>query len=390
MRTIGLLDLFRKNSATITSYRLISESGNSFFCYNGRLYDSDHVRSCIRPKAQAVGKIVGKHIRKGEGEDFKINPEPYMRILLEEPNPYMTAQMLQEKLTVHLQLNNNAFALIYRDVNGYPIGIYPINATNVDALQKNGELLLRFYFSNGKIFTFKYTDIIHLRKDFNGNEIFGDNPSAALLPLMEVVTTTDQGLVYAIKNSSVIRWLLKFHQILRPEDLKKQTEEFVAQFLKIDGQDGKTTGAAATDAKFDAQQVEPKDYVPNAELSDRTVQRIYSFFNTNEKIVQSKFNEDEWTSYYEAEIEPVVKQLAGEFTRKLFTRKERGFGNKIVFESSNLTFASMSTKLGLVSFVDRGIMSPNEVREIMNLAPREGGDEFVLRLDTKEIGKHEE
>ncbi len=256
--------------------------------------------------------------------------------------------------------------------------------------KKNGELLLRFYFSNGKIFTFKYTDIIHLRKDFNGNEIFGDNPSAALLPLMEVVTTTDQGLVYAIKNSSVIRWLLKFHQILRPEDLKKQTEEFVAQFLKIDGQDGKTTGAAATDAKFDAQQVEPKDYVPNAELSDRTVQRIYSFFNTNEKIVQSKFNEDEWTSYYEAEIEPVVKQLAGEFTRKLFTRKERGFGNKIVFESSNLTFASMSTKLGLVSFVDRGIMSPNEVREIMNLAPREGGDEFVLRLDTKEIGKHEE
>ena len=120
---------------------------------------------------------------------------------------------------------------------------------------------------------------------------------------------------------------------------------------------------------------------------DKTTQRIYSFFNTNDKIVQGKYSEDEWISYYEASVEPDIIQLSGEYTRKLFSRRERGFGNKIIFESSNLNFASMETKLKLVQYVDRGIMNPNEVRAILNMAPREGGDTYVLRKDTGQIGK---
>jgi phage portal protein BeeE len=204
---------------------------------------------------------------------------------------------------------------------------------------------------------------------------------------MEIVNTTDQGIVKAIKNSNVIKWLLKFNQSLRPEDIKKQTKDFVDSYLSIESE---TVGAAATDAKAEAKQVEPKDYVPNATQMDKTVQRIYSFFNTNDKIVQGKYTEDEWISYYESSVEPDVIQLSGEYTRKLFNRKQRGFGNKIIFESSNLNFASMQTKLNLVQYVDRGIMNPNEVRAILNLAPREGGDEYVLRKDTGIVGGGDE
>ena len=134
---------------------------------------------------------------------------------------------------------------------------------------------------------------------------------------------------------------------------------------------------------MDAQQIDPKDYVPNATQMEKTVQRIYSFFNTNEKIVQSKYSEDEWISYYESNVEPVVIQLSNEFTRKLFSRRERGYGNKIIFESSSLSFASMQTKLGLVGLVDRAIYNTNEVREVLNKAPIPGGDVYVRRLDTR-------
>ena len=113
-----------------------------------------------------------------------------------------------------------------------------------------------------------------------------------------------------------------------------------------------------------------------------TVQRIYNFFNTNEKIIQSKYNEDEWTAYYESEIEPFAMQLAGEYTRKLFSRRERGFGNKIIFESSSLQYASLSTKMDLVQMVDRGAMTPNEWRSILSLGPIEGGSKPIRRLDT--------
>ena len=83
-------------------------------------------------------------------------------------------------------------------------------------------------------------------------------------------------------------------------------------------------------------------------------------------------------------------QLSSEFTRKLFTRKQRGFGNKIIFAANHLQYASMSTKLGLQAMVDRGAMTPNEWREVLNLPPVEGGDKPLRRLDTVTVGGGEE
>ena len=375
---MGIFNKFFNKNPSLTRYEMIVDKGNGFYTWNGNLYQSDIVRSCIRPKAKAIGKLVPKHIRNAT-EGFSINPEPYIRFLLEDPNPYMSGQVLFEKITTQLELNNNAFIYIHRDENGYPIELYPIIANGMDALyDKEGYLYIRFNMRNGKMVTYPYEDIIHIRKDFNENDIFGDSPTKALTSLMEIVNTTDQGIVKAVKNGGIIRWLLKFNQTLRPEDMEEQTKKFTNTFLNIEN----SGGAAATDAKFDAKQVEPKDYVPNATQTEKTVQRIYSFFNTNEKIVQSKYTEDEWISYFEAEIEPLAMQLSNEFTRKLFTRRERGFVNKIVFEASNLQYASISTKLNLVQMVDRGALTPNEWREALNLHPIEGGDEPIRRLDT--------
>src|SRR5690606_28885583 len=93
-------------------------------------------------------------------------------------------------------------------------------------------------------------------------------------------------------------------------------------------------------------------------------------------------DENQWLAYYEAEIAPLAQQMSEEFTRKLFSRRERGFGNRIVFDATALTFASMQTKLGLVQMVDRGALTPNEWRRILNLPPIEGGDKPIRRLDT--------
>ena len=363
---------------------MVTDRGNGYYAWNGNLYKSDIVRACIRPKAKAVGKLVAKHIRETILQDgttsLKVNPDVYMRFLLEEPNPYMTGQMLQEKVTTQLQLNNNAFIYINRDDNGYANELYPIPCMSAEAIYNSqGDLFLKCTMKNGKVITYPYSDIIHLRQDYNGNDIFGESPREALLPLMEIVNTTDQGIVKAIKNSGIVKWLLKFNQALRPEDLKKQTKDFTDNFLSIEN----AGGAAGVDAKCDATQIDPKDYVPNAAQMDRTILRLYSFFGTNDKIVQSKYTEDEWNSYYEAEIEPLAMQLSGEYTRKLFNRRERGFGNSIMCEASNLQYASMSTKLGLVAMVDRGAMEPNEWRRIIGgLTPLDGGDVPIRRLDT--------
>ena len=370
-----------KNVLKTEQYKMITDTGNGFYTWNGKLYQSDIVRACIKPKTKAIGKAVATHIRKTITQNatkLEKNPVPYIRFLLEEPNEYMTGQVMQEKVANQLALNNNAFILILRDAYGLPCALYPIPCTAVETKYIDTVLYLKFYFQNGKSNTFPYSEIIHLRDDYFNNDIFGENPGEALTQMMNVVSVIDQGIVKAVKNGGVITWLLKFTSSLRPEDLKTQAKEFAENFLET----SKSMGVAATDSKSEAKQINPNDYVPNAAQIDRTTKRIYAFFNTNEKIVNSNYTEDEWISYYEAAIEPLLQQMSGEYTRKLFSRRERGCGNKIIFESSSLTFASMSTKLQLVTLMDRGAMTPNEVREYLGLPPVNGGDEALLRKDT--------
>lgn len=369
---------------TTTKYKLITDVGEGFYSWDGNIYKSDIVRACIRPKARAIGKLMAQHIRENE-QGLQANPERHIKFLLEEPNPLMSGQMLREKMATQLDLNNNAFALIKRDEETFiATEIYPIPATNVDVLEGPfGDMYLKFYFMDGKQMVVPYVDVIHLRQDFNNHNLFGDSPGYALSELMEVVTTIDQGMKKAIKSSALIRWIMKFKSVLKKDDIDMQVEEFRNNYLKIENEGG----VAASDPRYELEQVKNNNYVPDDKQMKNTTQRIYDFFNTNEKIVQSKYDENEWNAYYESVIEPVALQLSNEFTRKIFTKRERGHGNKIVFESINLQYASMKTKLNLVQFVDRAMMTPNEVRRIFNMGPIEGGDKPMRRLDTVPINE---
>lgn len=367
------------NDDAIVGIKMITTTDHGFYMYNGKLYQSDIIRSCIRPQVKALGKMVGKHIKESK-DGMKINETPYIRFLLEEPNPFMTNQVMIEKVVTQLELNSNAFIQISRDSNGLPCALYPINCVYVNAIfDEYNQLWLEFTLKNGVRVKYPYTDIIHLRNDFNSHDIFGDSPHDVLKPLMEVINTTDQGIVKAIKNSNVINWLLTFKQALREEDKKKATKEFVDNYLNTDTSVG---GAVATDVKYDAKQVEPKSYVPNAPVIDRNTQRLYNFYNTNEKIIQNKYGEDDWNAFYEGKLEPIAIQISQEYTRKIFNRNQRLVGEYIMFESSNLQYASLDTKLKLVSLVDRGGMPNNEWRKYLNLPQVEGGDELIRRLDT--------
>ncbi|HQE10836.1 MAG TPA: phage portal protein [Bacillota bacterium] len=370
----------RRRGETVMRVKLITEEGGWYRAWDGSLYQSDIVRSAIRPKSKAIGKLTAMHIRETAGE-LKVNPEPYMRMLLEEPNPYSGGQMFRERLATLVQLNNNAFAQIIRDQDGLPAQMYIIPAVTAEAtVTDDGQLWMRFRLSNGKALELPYSDVIHIRDDYADHDVFGMPKAEALRALLEVINATDQSIVQAVKRSAFIRWLLKFRQQLRADDIKKFVEDFSRDYLSLENE----TGILPQDGRFEVEPLRDggQQFVPPSPLQQRAVERIYSFFRVNEAIVQAKYDENQWLAYYEAEIAPLAQQMSEEFTRKLFSRRERGFGNRIVFDATALTFASMRTKLGLVQMVDRGALTPNEWRRILNLPPIEGGDQPIRRLDT--------
>lgn len=361
-------------------FELLKSTNNSFFSWNGNIFESDIVRSAIRPKSNAIGKLNAKHI-KGFGMNTKINQDAYIRDILANPNPYMSMQDFLSKMVFQREIHHNAFAYVKRDDNGYPLEIYPVPFSDIELYEQGETLFVKFNFWTGKHMAVPYTDLIHLRKDFNDSDFFGEQGTASLKNIMEVINTTDQSVVSAIKNSAVIKWIMKFKSVLQPKDVQMQLTEFTKNYLDISN----TGGAAASDPRYDLEQVKETNYVPNASQMKEATQRLYSYFGVNDAIVQNRYTEDEFLAFYESELEPIAIQLSNSFTKAFFTKREIGFGNKIVFESSNLAYASMSTKLNLVQMVDRGALTPNEWRQVLNLAPVEGGDVPIRRLDTAQV-----
>jgi HK97 family phage portal protein len=345
--------------------------------WQGNIYESDIARAAIWTNAKNAGKLNPKHIRKSGGK-YDIFPIPKVRRILTRPNPYMSMSVFLNKMVTQCLKKNNAFALIKFGADGWPDGIYPISYSRVEAVETHGFYFVKFALADGKQMTVPYSELIHLRIHFDEKDLFGESNQKTLAPIMSVVQETDKGIVAAIKRSAVIRWILKFANVLNPADKQEQIDSFVKNYLTLEN----SGGAAGTDPRYEAVPVKPESYVPNALQMEKAKERIYSYFGVSENIIQSKFSENEWNAYYESTIEPFAIQLSEEFTEKIFTQHEREFGNEVIFEANRLQYASNASKIAVAKFLaDIGAAELDQLLEIFNMAPI-GGELGKRRVQT--------
>ena len=124
----------------LQKFQLLNSYEATFTPWDGKIYNNDIVRSCIRPKANAIGKLNPIHIRT-VGEDVSYNPNANIKYLLRFPNKYMNMQKLLEKMMNQRELTNNSFGFIQKDALGKPMAIFPIPTSNVELYEdSNGDL----------------------------------------------------------------------------------------------------------------------------------------------------------------------------------------------------------------------------------------------------------
>ena len=165
------------------------------------------------------------------------------------------------------------------------------------------------------------------------------------------------------------------------EDVKKSRDQFVKDYLSLEN----SGGIAALDPTMEFTPISMSPVVTTYEQMKEFRESVYRYFGVNEHIVQGCPTDEEAEAFYQYRIEPFLVALSLELTRKTFTEREIAFGAYVEFHADRLQFASSKTKLGLVSMVDRGAMTPNEWRAVFNLPPVEGGDLPIRRLDTAAV-----
>lgn len=364
-----------------TQLRMLNGFAPVFTTFSGDAYDSDVVRAAVDAIARNAAKLRPKHIRRVNGRIEEVGSD-IEKLLSLRPNPFMDAYTFYYKVVTQLYLKNNSFVFVdFDEVTKKIRGFYPINAATIEFLEYEGSIYVKFHFMGGQQKVLPYENLIHLRRFYYRNDLYGEPSDQALYPTLQLIQTTDEGIANAVKSSAFLRGILKFTSMLKPEDMKRQRDLFVQDYLDITN----NGGVAATDAKADYIPLNNEPKMVDDKQMEAIRKKVYNYFGVNEKIIQSNYTEDEWNAFYESTIEPLAIQMSLEFTSKLFTDAERSRGNEIIFEANRLQYASMKTKLNLREMVDRGAMTPNEWRAAMNLAPIEGGDEPIRRLDTRPV-----
>lgn len=369
---MGFLDFFKTKpiTAKTSTWQELGKYTATFHAFGKDAYRSDIVRSCIRPLCDFTSKA-----------SAKCSHEEIQRILNERPNLYMSGADFLQKVRLRYELYNNCFIYIQRDEAAKVTGFYPVPYTSFEAIEAAGRLFIRFQFTTGKQLTIPWEDLAVIKKDYNLSDIAGDD-NTALLQSLELIYTTQQGIANAVKATANLRGILKSTKgMLRPEDIKKQKDDFVKDYLNLSNEGG----IASLDATQEFTPIKMEPTVTNAQTLKEFRENIYRYYGVNDAIVMGTATPEQLETFYEMKIEPFLVQLSMELTSKVFTNRALGFGNYIVYEANRLQFISTNAKLQMVQLVDRAIMTPNEVREIFNLAPYEGGDEFVRRLDTAKI-----
>lgn len=364
-----------------THFQLLNQIFGYVTNFNGDIYDEATVRSCIHAIASNCAKLKPQHRKAKTVIDDNLN-----RMLWLRPNQYMNSYDFVYKVVTQLLCCNNAFVYIHRDGFGHIVGFYPINFSNLRLLDYQGETFVEFSFMSNKKVCLPYEDLIHIRRHFNENDMFGSSQREALQAPLDVLKAINQGIINSIKLSAGLRGLLQFKSVTPQPKQKQIKDEFVNSYLNINNSDGFATLDPTTE--FKELKVEPK----TADDKQTAIARenVYRFFNISEDIVRSKYNEEEYNAFYSSVIEPIAIQLSLEFTYKVFSDKEIGHGNEIIFSAERMTFASNATKAEVIAkLMPLGIYSINQACEIMEM-PKiddEFADKHLMSLNYVDITK---
>jgi HK97 family phage portal protein len=353
---------------------------------NTEAYYNYLMRACIRAIATHVAKADVKHIRYVNGDTIPQSSD-LANTLSGQPNPYMNSSEFLFKLTTNLLIHNNAFVYIQEDAVGNVMGLYPLNSSFVTYMESSettmddtGNLFVKFNFRGGQEMVAPFEQIIHIKRDYFENDLMGSYNDNALYPLLQLTNTVHDGIINAVGNGAAnLRGSLHFQHTLKLSDLQKKADEIMSRFFDINN----NSGIIITDQETgEFKPFENKAILLDQGQMDLIQKQVFGYFNVNENIVFSNYTEIQFDGFFNSVISPILKQYSEAFTFKLFTARERGFGNKIIFTSNKLAHVSDATKSQMCQYAaPLGIFTQNELRQLFGLAPMPGGERRVESLN---------
>ena len=348
---------------TLTAYQPV------FTSWGGAIYESEVVRAAIDARARHISKLRVETVGTA-------NPSLQSK-LKQGPSQFQTWSQFLYRCSTILDVTNNCFIVPIFDERMIITGVYPVLPSMCTLVEYDGEIWIRYQFSNGLVGAVEFRKCAILTKHQYRDDFFGSS-NAPLHETMQLIHIQNQGIEEAVKNTSTFRFMAQLSNFAKPEDLAEERKRFTAKNLSTESESG---GFLLFPNTYkDIRQVDVKPYTVDADQMEQIRTNVYNYFGVNEDVLQNKAYGDAWSAFYEGAVEPFAIQFSEAMTKALFSERERAQGSEIIATSNRLQYMSNADKLNVSSqLLDRGIFSINDVRDIWNLPHVEGGDERIIR-----------
>ena len=371
---MGFFDLFLKNRPKPVGefkgeFKMLNGYEPKFTTWGGGIYESELIRSAIN--ARAV------HISKLRFESMGSARPALQGKLKKAPNQFQTWSQFLYRLSTVLDVHNTAFIIPIYDRFGEISGIFCPLPSSCEVVQYGETPYLRYEFRWGERAAIELEYCGILTKFQYRNDLLGEN-NHALYPTMDLIHIQNQGIQEAVKSAATYRFYAQVNNFSKADDLAKERKRFTAENFSKEAEGGGLLLFPNTYSNIN--QVKSDPYTVAADEMKLIEKNVYQYFMVNEDVLTNKAYGDAWSAFYEGAIEPFAIQFSEVMTKMLFTFREQSGGNMVMLTANRLQYMTNNDKLNVSSqLLDRGVMSINDIREIWNLPPVEGGDVRIIR-----------
>lgn len=285
-------------------------------------------------------------------------------------------------------LLGDGYARIYRDSLAQPVRLQVVVGTVRPAYGKDGSLWYlikdtRTGWTTGEE-AVPARDMIHLR-NMSLDALSGTPIARYFREVLSAELSATQTEASFFKNGASVD-----KYVSAPVPLTKDQRTMLTNSLKGYSGAGNAGRMPLLDAGIEIKNVglnlEQAAVLPARRFHISEVARIFNVTpHLLHELERTTFNNAEHLgmSFVTYTLQPWIKQIEQELSMRLLTEKQKADGTHYVrFNMNSLLRGDAKTRAEFyLRMIQNGVMSPNEVRRLENMNPREGGDVYLTPLN---------
>lgn len=343
--------------------------------------------ACLRILSDTVSKLPIKIYRKNKG--IKKVTDHYLEPLLKlRPNPYMSSSDFWKCIELQRNLYGNSFVALEFNTKGKVKALYPLDSSQMQIYVDNTGVI-----SSENSIWYVYTDNLGIQHKFQNDEILhfkgltldgivGVSVIDKLKSIIENGRSAEKYINNFFKNGLQTKGIVQY-----VGDLSDKAEEtFRKKFESMSSGLKNAHRIAMLPIGYQFQPIAQKlvdaQFLDNTKLTIRQIASAFGIkmhqLNDLEKATFSNISEQQ-REFYVDTLQSILTMYEQEITYKLFLNTEIRKGYYLKFNVDSILRADIKTRYeSYKEAIQNGFKTPNEIRELEEDEPLDGGDVLLV------------